>query len=295
MKNLLSLIFTLQKVVVLCFLYSILLIACDTTQSNNTNQPTAQVEKVNTLDAIKKRGVLRVGYLVWNPTVKKDLKTGELSGIYPDMVAEIAKAMNVKISWHETTLANFAAGLQSDQFDFSVGPTFITIPRSLAVSFSQPVAYVGNSGVVRSNSKLRPSSINDLNKQSMRIAVLQGQAMEEYCRRNAPKADLVIISGADLTAPLLAVSSGRADIGLMNSVTVAQYAAEHPEVSTVLMGDKQIEVLPLAWTTRIGDNDLLGFLNSSITYFKSTGKLNEYQIKYPIRLLYDTPKLHEDK
>jgi polar amino acid transport system substrate-binding protein len=177
---------------------------------------------------------MRVGYLVWNPTVIKDPQSGKLSGIYPNMVAEIARALNVKMSWHETTLANFAAGLQSNQFDFSVGPTFITIPRALAVSFTQPVAYVGNAAVVRADGNFHPSTISDLNTPGIRIAVLQGQALEEYCRRNVPKAELVVISGGDLTAPLVAVSSGRADIGLMNSVTVAQYTADHPEVKPVL-------------------------------------------------------------
>ncbi|MCI0557415.1 MAG: transporter substrate-binding domain-containing protein [Nitrososphaera sp.] len=223
----------------------------------------------------------------------KDPESGQLSGIYPDMVAEIARALNVKIDWHETTLANFVAGLQSDQFDFSVGATFITVPRALAVSFTQPVAYVGNSGVVKTGGKFRPSTIRDLNTPRVRIAVLQGQALEEYCRRNVPKAELVVISGGDLTAPLVAVSSGQADIGLMNSVTVAQYAADHPEVTAVFTGGQQIEILPLAWATRPRDNDLLSFLNSSITYLKSTGRLEGYQKKYSVQLLYDTPKLHK--
>lgn len=246
----------------------------------------------STLEKITQRGVMRVGYLVWNPCVIRDERSGELSGIYADMVAEVCRGLGVEVEWHETTLANFAAGLYASQYDLCVGPTFVTIPRAAAVSFTEPVAYVGNSGVVRADGDFRPRSIGELERPGLRIAVLQGQALEEYCRRHLPDAELLVIAGGDLTAPLVAVTAGRADIGLMNTVTVANYAHQHPEVSAVLMGDAQVEVLPLAWSVRHDADDLLDFLNSSITYLKSTGRLEEYQLKYEIQLLFDTPTLH---
>ena len=251
-------------------------------------------ETASTLQKIIDRGEMRVGYLPWNPTVIKNPRNpATLSGVFPDMINEIAKALGVKATWHETTLSNFTAGLNANQFDFSVGPTFVTIPRAASVAFTIPVAYVGNGGVVRADSSFKPRAIEELKKPGLRIAVLQGQALEEYCRRHLPSANLLVISGGDLTAPLTAVSAGRADIGLMNIVTVASYAAEHSEVVPVLMGQEQIEVLPLAWSVRYTDHDLLGFLNSAITYMKSSGRLERFQAAYPIKLLYDTPALHE--
>ncbi len=244
----------------------------------------------DTLSRILERGEMRVGFLVWGPCIMQDAQTRELSGIYVDMVVQIARALNVEISWQETTLAAFAADLQTRRFDFSVGPTFMTIPRAAAVSFTQPVAYSGNSGVVRTNSPFRPQTIVDLNAEDLKIAVLQGQAVGEYCQRNLPDADLLVLSGDDLTAPLAAVSSGRADIGLMNSVTVSEYSKQHPEVTAVLMGAQQIETLPLAWAVKHGDTSLL---NASIDYLRSTGRLAAYQKSYESPLLYDTPLLHK--
>lgn len=283
-----------KKIVTSIFSMLVVLLVTVSCQSP-AERPKSGEESSGTLQEITRRGEMRVGYLPWNPTVIKDSRTGTLSGIYPDMVNEIAKALGVKISWQETTLANFAAGLNTGQFDFSVGPTFVTIPRAAAVAFTVPVNYVGNSGVVRADSDFRPKTIEDLKKPGLRIAVLQGQALEEYCRRNLPQADLLVISGGDLTAPLVAVSSNRADVGLMNSVTVASYSAEHSEVAPVLMGNSQVEVLPLSWAVRHQDADLLAFLNASITYLKSSGRLEQYQRAHPIKLLYDIPELRELK
>lgn len=262
--------------------------SCD--RSTVSNAPTTQGSAVRHM---VQRGEMRVGYLVWNPCIIRDSSNGAMSGIYVDMVNYIAATLKLKVIWQETTLANFTAGLETGQFDFCVGPTFITVPRATAVAFTKPVAFVGNGGIVRTDGNFKPQTIRDLNRKGLRVAVLQGQAMEEYCRRNAPDAEVIVIAGGDLTAPLAAVSAGRADIGLMNVVTIQQYASEHPEVSTVLVGDQQVEILPLAWTTRRGDSESIDFLNASIVYLQSTGRLTEFQNRYPIRLLYDVPKLHD--
>ena len=254
----------------------------------------APVASSTTLGAMMARGEMRVAYVAWNPAVIKNAETGVLTGIFPDMINHMADLLKVKVAWNETTLANFAAGLQSGQYDFSVGPTFITIPRSVPVAFTQPVAYVGNSAVIRKKVK-PPASVQDIADRGMKVAVLQGQAMDEYFKRRYPKIQLLSLSGGDLTAPLAAVSAGQADIGFMNTVTVTQFVDAHPETKAVFIGEKQLEMLPLAWATRHEDQSLRAFLESSITYLKATGRLEEIQRKYPIQLLYDTPILHAAK
>lgn len=271
--------------------FAFVLVGCD---SPHTDASDGNVGQSSTLDQMISRGEMRIGYVPWNPAVIKNPETGELSGIFPDMVNYMAETLKLKVRWTETTLANFAAGLQSRQYDFSVGPTFITIPRSVPVAFTQPVAYVGNSAVVKSGTK-PPSSSEEIASRSMRVAVLQGQAMDEFFKRRFPDVELIILSGSDLTAPLAAVSTGQADIGFMNTVTVARYAEEHPDVKPVFMGNDQLEMLPLAWGTRHQDSALYSFLESSITYLKSTRKLERIQNRYDIHLLYDTPELHVAK
>lgn len=193
----------------------------------------------------------------------------------------------MKVTWVETTLQNFSAGLNADKFDFCVGPTFVTIPRATAVAFTQPVNYVGNSGIISRTSKINFKNFLDFNKENITVAVLQCQALESYCKKNLPKAKLLSLQGGDLTAPLAAVSSGNADIGLINNITITQYAKAHNEVKVIFGGDDQFEILPLSWTTRKNDIELLNFLNSSIIYLKSTNRLRLYQQKYEIPLLYD--------
>lgn len=277
----------------LIIILSVLIVITGSCNTKNDKSPNSIQE--STIEKIIKKGKMDVGYLTWNPTVIKNLNNDSLSGIYVDMVNEIAKNLKVDVEWHQTSLSTFIAGLNSYQFDFSVGATFITIPRSTSVLFTDPVLYVGNSAVVSTKIKDKPQTIEDVLNGDYKIAVLQGQAIYEYFKYQTDEARILVISGSDLTAPLAAVSSGQADIGFMNSVTVQQYAKEHPQVTPVLLGDNQIEILPLAWTVRQNDIELLNFLNSSLAYLKATGRLADYQRKYEIKLLNDAPHLYLTK
>jgi polar amino acid transport system substrate-binding protein len=276
-----------SKIALTIFVFFVMFVvySCNNAKNTETNN---NVDKLNNIIANKE---MKVGYLIFNPCVIKDPKTGEMSGIFVDMVNQIAASLKVKVTWVETNLANFTTGLKSNQFDFCVGPTFITPSRASTVLFSQPISYFGNSGVVMKNGKFKPKTEIDLNSEGKRIAVLQGQVMEDYCKKNFPKAKIVSLSGSDLTSPLVAVSSGNADIGLMNNVLVLKYSKEHSEVTPVLLDENQMEILPLSWTTTFEDRKLMDFLNSSITYLKSTGRLTKYQKKHETQLFYDLPNL----
>ena len=57
------------------------------------------------------------------------------------------------------------------------------------------------------------------------------------------------------------------------------------------MGEDSVEILPLAWSTRQGDVALRDFLNASISYLGTTGRIYEYQRKQQLQLLYGFPRL----
>jgi len=234
---------------------------------------------------------LHVGYLVFDPCVRKDPSTGELSGLFIDAVEYIAEQLKVRPVYHETNLGNFAAGLQSGQFDLSIGPTYRTIPRATSVAFCRPLAYIGNGAVVERGNGRKFDSLDKITSTKPRVAVLQGQAMEEFFRRRFPELQLVSLSGSDLTAPLSAVSAGQADIGFMNIVTVRGYAAAHPEVEVVFGGEDQLEMLALGWSVRYEDFQWWQFINTSLDYLMSTGRWMEFQAKYDIPLLHELPPI----
>ncbi len=89
------------------------------------------VREDSVLAKCRKEGVLRVGYAQTGPWFYKDAKTGELNGIYKDVVDTLAKEIQVKVEWKETTFANATVALRRGDFDlFGSSLTYLVTARA---------------------------------------------------------------------------------------------------------------------------------------------------------------------
>ena len=74
-----------------------------------------------TLQKVRRSGELHVGYMICAPTVNPNPQNPERpTGFFVDMVEHIAENLKVKTVYHETTLKDFSAGLNTGQFDVSI-------------------------------------------------------------------------------------------------------------------------------------------------------------------------------
>ncbi|AHF79380.1 Putative ABC-type amino acid transporter, periplasmic binding protein (plasmid) [Sodalis praecaptivus] len=237
-------------------------------------------------------GELRIGYIPSPPGTTKDPVSGEVTGFYVDMIKAIAAQMNVKPVFVETTWGNFVAGLQSNQFDLSIGATFATVKRAMAVDFTQPLFYLGSVAVVKTDDT-RFKSLSDMNKPEIKIAVVQGTAAEDFVRRTLPLAKLTSLSGGNLTAGFMEVASGRADASFEDAFTASQFVKQQPSTK-VLFADKPVFFLPIAWTVKKGDTELQSVLNIGLRDLILSGQMNTIVGKYLQGGRYvDMPNLQE--
>ncbi|GAA4328168.1 hypothetical protein GCM10023144_13690 [Pigmentiphaga soli] len=250
----------------------------------------AQAQTRDTFERILSEKKIRFGYITAPPGIIRNPASGELSGFYVDAARTIAQLMKVEPVFVETTWANFVSGLQADQFDVSIAATFATIPRAMAVSFTEPINYQSFSGVARKGGA-QFKDLADLNKPGVRIAVVQGSAGHEFVTQNLPQAQVVALATANLQQPFLEVSAGRADVAIQDESQVKRYVPAHPEVEAIL-GGKLFNTLPITWAVRRGDMTLLNFMNTSLTYMLTSGKWDGIVSKYgPTGRYKDTPQL----
>ncbi len=242
------------------------------------------------MDRILRERKIKIGYIPSPPGTIKDPATGEVKGYYVDGVRYMFKTINVEPEFVETTWANFAAGLQSGQFDLSIAGTFATIQRAAAVEFTQPIHYLGYSAIVKKGDT-RFRTLSDFNQEGIKIAVVQGGAGQEFAKENFPKATLIVLATGNLTAPFIEVSAGRADVGIEDAWQAHRYAMQQPGV-TDLFDAHPYNLLPLAWSVKRGNDDLLRFMNTSIEFMLLTGRWEKMAEKYGATgRFYDRPQL----
>lgn len=230
------------------------------------------------LRRIAESGQLKIGYIPSPPGTAKDPRSGELTGFYVDAAKAIAEDMGVKPVFIETTWANFVAGLQSGQFDMSIGATFATVKRAMAVDFTTPIFYLGSVAVV-GRDDTRFASIADMNKPEVRVAVVQGTAAETYVRANMPQARITALNTGNLTAGFMEVAAGRADVSFEDLFTATQFAKQQPGVK-VIFADKPVNFLPISWTVNKGNSELLSVLNIGLSNLLVSGRWDVIAAKY---------------
>lgn len=221
---------------------------------------------------------LTICYATWPPSVIKDPNTGELSGFLIEAIKRIAEDAGLKLSYVESSWGGFSADINSGKCDAGVAGFYPMINRSTAVAFTHPFYFAGNNGVVKAGDN-RFKAIEDLNRADLKIAVIQGEYADIYAKKYLAKAQLLVLeASADNTAPLVAVSSGQADAGLIMDDVVKSYAKTHPEVKALFA--QPYSVTPISWVTRKDDQQLLNFLVNGINYLEAAGELDALAKKY---------------
>lgn len=228
----------------------------------------------------KQDGILKVGYVVLEPWVLKEPRSGNLSGAYIDLVSEIGRQSNLRIEYTETTWATFAASLASGTFDVSIVPSYITIQRANAVAFTVPISYLGNTAIVRSDDN-RFASVFDLDRPGVKVSVLQGEQGDDFARASLGKATISALAGGNQSLVYTEVLTGRSDAALGDVGSIPAFISNNPGVKDIAP-HAPYSVLPVSWATRYQDQAMRTFLNSSIEYLHGSGIMEAIHKKWNV-------------
>jgi polar amino acid transport system substrate-binding protein len=237
-------------------------------------------KKESVLDKVKREKVLKVGYVKYPPYVIHDPKTGKLSGLYIDLIEQVANQMNAKIEYHETNWGNMIVDINAQKYDIQAAPIFRTIPRAMEVAFTRPIDYFGNGAVVKKGDK-RFTKPADFNREGLKIAVVQGEVGHEFAKKFLPKAQMIVLKTDDISRPLLEVATGRADAGITDAWTTYQFVKAHPNVEDPFAGNP-FNVVSASWFIRQGDPDWLQFLDTCIDFLESSGEIDRLSQEYQV-------------
>ena len=205
-------------------------------------QTSAPTQGEATFDRIKRTGVLRIAALPGEtPFFRKDLATGEWSGVAMNMARSIAGAMGAKLEYVESTYANSVLDLQSNKIDlaFALNPT---PQRALAIGFTRayymhPFGYVARRGFTA-------KTWEDLNKPEIRVVSLIGSLTDVLLARYAPKAQVLGVKTGD--DAILQMQAGRADCVMYALIQALSVSAKAPMLEQVTLLQGPFVALPSA-------------------------------------------------
>ena len=196
----------------------------------------------------------------------------ELEGFDVDLARMIADALGVKLELVPATAANRIPYLLTDKADINVAAMSVTAERAKQVMYSAP--YADTSLAVYGAKSANVRSGADLAK--LKVSVAKGTTEDIILTGVAPAADIMRME--DNATSVQAYLSGQAALLAANSVVVVELAKKNP--SKEFDFKFALRRAPAHVTVKLGEHNLLRWIDTFIFQSTLTGELNKLHVKW---------------
>ena len=233
-------------------------------------------------DRVLDRGEIRASYAVGAPYFIVDPNTGEQSGIFHDVVAEVGKRLGLKVSWTEQVgYGEMIEGLRAGRYDVMGSGVWMNSARGKGAEFSLPVLYDAVLPYVRSQDTRFDGDIQQLNSDNFSISTMDGEMAAAIANSDFPKAKkLAIPQASDFTQMILNVVNNKADITFLGVGPARQFQAKNPGQIKGLNPERPIRIFPAGILLPKGSFSLKSAIDSAIVEMLNNGDIERIIRKY---------------
>lgn len=225
------------------------------------------------LDAIIARGYILVGttgdykpFTYLNPT------TNEYEGYDIDAMKEFAKSLGVEARFVQTSWPTMMDDFLADKFDIAVGGVTRNTDRQKTAHMGDPYIQFGKAPLIRAEDKDKYTSIEDINKPSVRIGVNPGGTNEKFVREHLTNATVTVVQN-NLDIPGL-VANGTYDVMITDTIEAMVYEKADSRLYAALT-DNPFTKSEKAYMIPRGDFVFASYLDVWMDEMKLQGKFDE--------------------
>ena len=233
--------------------------------------------KKSTLEAILKKGELRVGFESGYMPFEMTDKKGNFVGFDIDMAKEMAKAMGVKFVPVNTAWDGIIPALITKKFDIIMSGMTVTQERNLKINFADPYIIVGQTILINKKLQKKIKSYKDLNNSKYTVTSKLGTTGEQAVKRLIPKCKYKSFETEPEAA--LEVVNGKADAFVYDLPYCVVFNAEQGAGKLIFL-DEPFTFEPLAWAITKGDPDFMNWLNNFLSQVKNDGRYERIHNKW---------------
>jgi Na+/H+-dicarboxylate symporter/ABC-type amino acid transport substrate-binding protein len=228
---------------------------------------TTKTDNTSTLDTIKERGVLKVGYQGDYLPLSFFNASGDLVGFDVELAHKLARELGVRLEFVPFQWGEVAAHLDADHFDIAMTGLIYTTERIADMDFAEPHMELTLAFIVedyRRNEFSKWETFKNLEGLTIGV-VAQTEEARRLLERVFPDVEVVLLGS------LRDFFEGK-----LPHVDAVLTGAEIGSAWTLLYPDYQVAIplpaiikYPLAYTVKKGDRDLVKFLSDWLRLKKS--------------------------
>ena len=225
---------------------------------------------------------IEVGYISYPPGFIVDPNSKEKSGIFNDVLKEIAKRNNLTIDYkEEVTWATMIESLKTDRVDLIANPVWATKERKENADFSVPVYFSPIGIYVRADDNRFDSDKEKINNSAVKIAAVDGEINELIAKADFPKAELIAFpNNIDVAQLFLEIQSKKKEVTFAEPMFAYDYMQKNPGKIKNIGEKSPIRNYPNCFMFKKGATKMSDFLNSEIQKLIKDGTIDKIIAKY---------------
>ena len=241
---------------------------------------TAQRQE-SVLTRVRRNHVLRCGYVEWPKLLERDPNTSAFSGIFPEVMAQVATASGLEVQWAESlSFGDIGEALSSQRIDAVCSGVWAVTPRALAMTFSRPITYSSVYAWTRAEDA-GLSGLDSLDNPNRRIATIDGEYSALTKARLFPKAlELSMPKSTEGPELYLALTSKKADATVGDVTSANRFLAAHPGSIRRLSGSGPVGLMGTVLVVKKGEWALKEVLDTAIEELLNSGFVDKTLQKY---------------
>src|SRR5262245_17354412 len=243
---------------------------------------TSGTARTSSYDPVLQAKTLRVAYISYPPSFIKDANTGAYSGIMHEVLQELAKRLDFRVSYvEETAWGTMIEAVNSGRVDLVCTGLWPNATRGKFVDFSDPVYFSPVRAYVKSGNKTFDSSLNAINAKDVKIATIDGEMTSIIAAADYPLAKAEAHpQSTDIAQMLLEVATGKAAVTFVETAVANGFLEKNPGMVEAVQGVMPVRVFPNVFMVAKGEGKLLSMLNIALEEASNTGTVDQILSKY---------------
>ena len=237
--------------------------------------PAHAAPRESTYDRVIRTSTIRCGYTPFATGLYKDPNTGELGGIYKDIVEALGNKLGLKIAWtEEVGWGEQIAGLNTGRYDLVCSPANITGPRSRNADLSDTLYFQPIWIYVRGNDpKFDRITRAQLNDKKYKVATIDGEQAEAAANFYLPNAaHFSAPANSDYSMMLTNVVDGKADFAFSVPMVVNDFLKNNPKANLKhLAGDQPLYYAGDVLQMKRGEPEFKAMINNELRDLFASG------------------------
>jgi ABC-type amino acid transport substrate-binding protein len=251
-------------------------------QTVSTGYPEKPNSTASVYDRVLYSGTLRASFLTYPPACMKDTRTGNMSGIFVDVLQKACDNLGLKLEWtEEVGWASQIEGLESDRYDIVGSPVWANPTRGKLTTMSIPVYYSGIGVFVRAGEERFNDRLDLMNRPDVRIGTIDGETADLIARTDYPEAKRVSSTQTtDISQKLLDLASNKCDVVFTEPYYAYEYLKNNPGSIKNIAERNPIRVFGNCYMFKKNEFQLQQMLNVAIQDLINSGFVDKVISKY---------------